>query len=428
MKTKILIKIRMCAVLLILLLLSLLVLFGSSCCERELKFGELAIYEKNEGASFEPAGSKSNLGINVKKVYAVIEVSGARTEDNWKFVWINEDTGKVIAESEGKYSEDDTGYIEGFISSCLTPNEKTGIIGEPGKYRVDFYHNGQLMSTAYFAINSPGMKITEVILSAKIDDAGRPDGISEIFYPDDTIYAFVGLNCRIAGETLGVKWYRGEDHLLGEEEYNIEKNYYLPDFIIFKITNDELWPAGDYRVEVYHNELLEGEYYFEIIKKVIPDAAFNKSNKYKKDEYKLSVVYPDLWDFEETEDSSGLEVNFTPLSEDINAAVYIRVLKKGYYPPEEEYADFAGKILGELVDLNDGLEVESGEETVEINGITGRQFKYYYSENDKDGWDIEMTFIAKNNMLYLLIKFSDIYYREFSDRLYGIMLNSLSPE
>jgi hypothetical protein len=52
--------------------------------------------------------------------------------------------------------------------------------------------------------------------------------------------------------------------MLGEREITIKMNYYLPDYIIFEITNDELWPAGDYRIEVFGSSFTDQEYHYKI--------------------------------------------------------------------------------------------------------------------------------------------------------------------
>jgi len=398
-----------------------------SSCTHKLSFGDLTICGEIDMVTFAPVEVKNNFDIDVQKIFAVIEVSGARVQDVWKFVWINENTKKIIAESTNKYSKEGNGYIEGYLSNCLTAGKEEDIIGEPGNYRADFYHNSQLISSAGFIIESPTMKITGVILSGEIDEDRQSVAATESFYPDDAIYTLVWLNCQIEGETVGIKLYRGEDELLYDEEFTVDEDYYLPDYIVFEITNDELWPVDNYRVEVFHNGLLEGKYYFKVIKKDIPDATFNKNYIYENEEYKFSICLPDDWNCEKDEsDAAGLEVNFVPGSDNIKVIIHMRVLKEGHYPSREEYSDFSNKVLREVVDLNDNVEVKSEESTEEIDGITYRQINYHYPGEDKDGCDVDMIFINRNNMLYLFIKVSGIYYKEFSDKLYKSMLTSLS--
>ncbi len=422
MKNRILLKIL--AYLLVFVILLSPVFICSSCIHK-LSFGELTVCGEIDMITFAPVEIKNSFDIDAVKIFAVIEMSGIQAQDSWKFVWINEDTGEVIAESTDKFSKNSRGYLEGYLSYCLTPDDEAGIIGKPGNYRVDFYHNGQLISSDGFIIEVPVMEITGVILSREIDESNQPASITESFYPDDVIYTTVGLNYRISGETIGVKWYKGEDELLGGKELNIDKNYYLPDYIKFTITNEESWPVGDYKIEVYKNEILEGTYYFKVVKKDIPDATFNENNIYENEEYKFSILYPDNWNCEEKEISGGLDVIFKPLSGNTNTAVRARVLKKGYYPSEEKYSQFSDKILKEVFDLTDNMKVETEESMGGINGINYNKTSYHYLEENEGGWDVDIIYINRNSMLYLLIKISDVYYREFSGKLFNTMLESM---
>src|SRR4030065_1253742 len=171
MKNRILLKIL--AYLLVFVIL-LLPIFICSSCIHKLSFGELTVCGEIDTITFAPAEIKNSFDIDAAKILAVIEVSGIKAQDSWKFVWTNEDTGEVIAESANKFSEDSRGYIEGYLSYCLTPDDEAGIIGKPGNYRVDFYHNEKLISGADFIIKITAMEITGVILSRDIDESGQP--------------------------------------------------------------------------------------------------------------------------------------------------------------------------------------------------------------------------------------------------------------
>ena len=397
-----------------------------SSCTHKLSFGDLTICGEIDMVTFAPLEIRNSFDVGEEKIFATIRVSGTKAEDIWEFTWINVNTGEIIADSTGRYLEEGSGYIEGYLSNYIVPAQEGGIIGEPGNYRIDFYHNSQLISSAGFIIESPELEITGVVLSSEIDEDSQPVAATESFYPDDIIYTVLRLNCQIEGETVGVKWYRGEDELLGEEEFTIDKNYYLPDYIVFMITNDELWPVDSYRVEVFHNGLLDGEYCFKVVEKEVPDATFSPENIYQNEKYKFSICFPDDWNCGEDESNAGLEVDFIPGYDNINVVIRMRVLKEGYFPSEENYSDFSDQLLNDLVDSNDTPEVEKSESTGEIGDVIYRQINYHYLGEDKDGWDVDLIFINRSNMLYLFLKVSDIYYKEFSDKLYKDMLVSLS--
>ena len=397
-----------------------------SSCTHKLNFGDLTICGEIDMVTFAPLEIRNSFDVGVEKIFTTIRVSGTKAEDIWEFTWINVNTGEIIADSTGRYLEEGSGYIEGYLSNYIVPAQEGSIIGEPGNYRVDFYHNSQLISSAGFIIESPELEITGVVLSSEIDEDSQPVAATESFYPDDIIYTLLRLNCQIEGETVGVKWYRGEDELLGQKEFTIDKDYYLPDYIIFKITNDELWPVDSYRIEVFRNGLMDSEYRYEVVEGEVPDATFSSGNVYQNKEYKFSICYPDDWNCGDDESNAGLKVDFIPGSDNINVIIRMQVLKEGHFPSEENYSDFSDQLLNDLVASDDTPEVEKSESTGEIGNVTYRQINYHYPGEDKDGWDIDLIFINRSNMLYLFLKVSDIYYKRFADKVYKSMLDSLS--
>jgi len=397
-----------------------------SSCKPELSLGDLVVCLEVDKDTFAPVEIKDSFETGVERIFAVIKASGVKAEDVWKFTWKNRDTEEVIAESTGSYSESDSGYMEGYLSSCIVPGEEGSIIGEPGNYRVDFYHNGQLISSADFVIEPAEIKIMEVILSNEADGSEQQlKAAADRFFPDDTINASVKLNCKIEGESIGIKWYRGEDELLGEKQFTIDSDYYLPSCIVFKITNEGPWPVGDYRIEVFHSESLEGSYNFEVVRKEISDATFGQENIYRSEEYKFSIDFADDWSYKEGEDDTGLDVDFTPDPDYVDVIIRMTVLKQGYFPDEEKYSDFADSIVQDVIVLSDDAEVQKTESTGEINDGTYSRINYSYPGENENGWDIDLIFINKNGMLYLLLKISDSYYKGFADKAYSNMLVSL---
>ena len=397
-----------------------------SSCTRKPSFGDLTICSEIDTVTFAPLDMKNSFNIGAQKIFAAIGVSRAKADDIWRFTWKNEDTEEVIADSTGSYSGENSGYVEGYLSNYIAPGQEGGIIGEPGNYRVDFYHNGQLVNSADFVIESPEPEITGVVLSSEVDEARQPTAVTESFYPDDIIYTFVKLNCKIKGETISVKWYRGEDKLLGQKEFTVDKNYYLPDYIIFKIANDELWPIDSYRIEVFLNGSMDSEYHYEVAEREVPDATFSQGNVCQNEKYKFSINYPDDWNSEEEESEKGLEIDFAPDSDNINVTIHMQVLKKGYFPSEGVYSSFADDILSDVVDSSETAEVQKTESTGEVNGVAYKQINYHYPNEEKNGYDIDLIFVNKNNMFYLLIKVSDLYYQVFADNVCKNMLNSLT--
>ena len=400
-------------------------------CRPELKFGELVVCLEVDADTFAPVGIKDSFDTGVEKIFAVVDASGVKAEDVWKFIWRNRDTEEVIADSTGNYSENESGYMEGYLSNYIVPGEEGGIIGEPGNYSVDFYHNGQLIDSADFVIEPPELEIIKVILSNEVDDLGKPENVSDKFYPDDIINASVKLNCKKKDESISVKWYQGENGLLGEEQFIIEYDYYLESYIVFVITNDEPWPIGDYRLEVFYNGSLDGSYAFEIVRREMPDATYDQNKIYQGEDYKFSINYPDGWSYKEEENETGIEVDFIPDPDYIDVIISMRVLKKGYFPGKEEYSDLATEMVEDIdviISNDEDIEVQKIEGTGEIGDIIYSQINYSYPGEGEDGWDIDFIFISRTNMLYLFKKISGVYYKGFADKVYSNMLESLQFE
>jgi hypothetical protein len=399
-------------------------------CRPELNFGELVVCIEVDADTFAPLEIRDSFDTGIKKIFAVIDASGVKAEDVWRFIWKNKDTKEVIADSTGSYSENERGYMEGYLSNYIETGEEGGIIGETGNYSVDFYHNDQLISSTDFTIEAPELEIIGVTFSKELDDLGKPVEVFNEFYPDDIINASIELNCKEKGDHIGIKWYQGEDELLGEDQFTIKDDYYLESYIVFVISNDEPWPIGDYRLEVFHNNLFEGSHSFKIVRKEMPDAVYDQNNIYQSEDYKFSIGYPDRWSYEEEDIENGLEVVFLPEPDYIDVRIKMRILEKGYFPGEEEYSDFADNIVKDLdiEILDNDTEVRKTESSGEIGDTAYSQINYNYPGEDENGWDIDLIFINRNSKLYLFLKISIMYYKGFADNVYGGMLESLQLE
>jgi hypothetical protein len=399
-------------------------------CRPELNFGELVVCPEVDTDTLAPLEIRDNFDTGIEKIFAVIDASGVKAEDVWRFIWKNKDTKEVIADSTGSYSENESGYMEGYLSNYIVPGEEGGIIGEPGNYSVDFYHNGQLISSTDFVIEAPELEVIGVTFSKEVDNLGKPVEVFNKFYPDDIIKASIKLNRKKKGDYIGVKWYRGDDELLGEDQFNIKDDYYLENYIVFVVSNDEPWPIGEYRLEVFHNNLLEGSHSFEIVRKEMPDAVYDQNNIYQSEDYKFSIGYPDGWNYEEKDIENGLEVVFVPESDYLDVRIKMKILEKGYFPGKEEYSDFADSIVKDLdiEILDNDTEVQKTESSGEIDDTTYSRVNYNYPGESENGWDIDLIFINRNSKLYLFLKISVMYYKGFADKVYGGMLGSLQLE
>ena len=413
---------------LLLLFILLIVFSGVSSCAPELIFGALVVCEEIDGETSAPLVVKDEFKINTEKIFVTIEVSGARADDSWRFTWINIETGQVLADAANVYSSENTGYIQGYLSNHIIPGGYGPMIGEPGKYRVDFYHNNTLERSAGFIIETPEAEIIEVILAGEINENGEPAGPTDKFYPDDTIYTVIRLNYRLKGDKLSVKWYSEEELLLGQSKHEVEEDSLVPGNIVFEVVTDgeTPWPYDKYKVEIYHRDTLFESYYYEVVPEPIPDHAFSEDNIYENQDYSFSISFPDGWSPEEEEDETGLEVNFIPLTEEMNVAMNLLVLKEGYYPSEDEYGDFADEVISGITISQDPEDMEKTESDISFDDASYREIEFLSADDEENGLKIALSFIEHDKKLYLFIKVTDLYYLEFAEKVYQDMLESLS--
>ncbi|MDD5622563.1 MAG: hypothetical protein PHQ09_05345 [Actinomycetota bacterium] len=238
----------------------------TTACEPDLFFGDLTICENINEETFEPINQKNEFDINIEKIYATIDYSGARGEDNYRFNWVNLDTGENILDKTLKYSEGKSSYFEGYAMSYIATNEEARVI-LPGNYKIEFYHNGELKSTANFVIEEPGIEIVEVSLANGVDENNAPANRTQQFIPTEIIYACVNINYYISGNSLRAKWYDSDGNLIIETINDLDVDLYEPVWIAFTLEGEgRNIPAGTYNVEIYLNNDLYGTYDFEVIK------------------------------------------------------------------------------------------------------------------------------------------------------------------
>jgi hypothetical protein len=116
-------------------------------------FGNLQISKKMEKETFKPLGICYEFDQGFREVYASIFVSGVELDDRYTYRWLNTGTGEKIIDFSDNYFTTD-GFVPNFIYIPLKENiEDYRIFSEPGKYTVEFYHNGKLVDSADFTVN-----------------------------------------------------------------------------------------------------------------------------------------------------------------------------------------------------------------------------------------------------------------------------------
>jgi len=396
-------------------------------CAPEQVFSELIICREVNSITFEPDDACDNFDIKVAQIFAAVEVSGVKAEDKWRFTWKNLGTGEVIADSTNVYSTQITGFIEGFFSNKLVPNGNGNIIAEPGDYSVSFYHNGELKSTGEFKINRPSVEILEVSFSKNIDEQGNPLEESKEFFQRDTIFAAIKVSYKIEGEQFSIKWFKGEDELLEEESFVVDKNLYAPGYVVFQLINEDgkALPIDIYRVEILHEDEIVSEYYFDIIPEEFSLELFSDGLKYINDDHLLEFDYPDNWSFTEEEIESGLKVQFAPEETERNIIVNVWALGEKYSPEKDDYIDFADNLLDQEVIPEGENGIERTDDYKVIGDIEVFEIEYRNNEEGDEAWCITFNFLKNDDMLYLFMRLSDLDYLDYTQKILDRMIGSL---
>jgi len=116
-------------------------------------FGDLQISKKMEKETFRPLGICYEFDEGFREIYASIFVSGVGLDDRYTFRWIDAGKGEKIIDFSDNYFTTD-GFVPNFIYIPLKENiEDYRIFSKPGKYTIEFYHNGKLIDSADFIVN-----------------------------------------------------------------------------------------------------------------------------------------------------------------------------------------------------------------------------------------------------------------------------------
>jgi len=424
MKTRFVFKKMVLFFLALLFILSAVPLVSS--CVPELTFGDLLFCESIDSETGEPIDPKDEFGIEIEKIFAIIKVSGVEGEDNYRFTLKNKDTGETIQDITEQYSRKEKGFLEMYVYLESEDLKEDQIILEPGEYTVEFYHKGKLIEDAEFEINKPDAEILEVVLANGINEKYEPVNITDVFGPTDSFYACVKLDYHIAGDNLTAKWYFGEDELIDEISLDLE-NYYLPGYTTFKMPGDAsyLWPAGEYKVEIYFNGALYGTYDFEVkgdgAAEDSASVTFNDNNVYISEDYGFSIGYPDNWVYEENaEAGEGIFVIFSP-DQDLPIIIIASMLKEGFFDPGM-LGEQADEVVKEMTSVSDFDKTKVSEDGGVLFGYPYEEFVYTYVDDGIE-YQIDYTMILKDKDLFMFIGMSS---SDYSNTALDIFVGSLS--
>jgi hypothetical protein len=417
----------------LILLISVIFVLGliplTTSCAPELSFGDLVICEDINQDTFEPVDAKNEFDIEAKKICACIEYFGIEGGDSYRFNWINTDTGEDTLDKTGEYAEGESGYFDGcaYSSTSLTGE---GINILPGNYKVDFYHNGELIKTANFIVEKPEVKILEVSLANQVGEDFAPTNITQQFSPTEIIYACIRINYFILGNSLKAKWYDNSGNLMVETVVDMDEDLYEPMWADFSFEGEDgyLLP-GAYNVEIYLNDNLYGTYDFEIIEELGTEDGediFTQGNTYSNDKYGVLFAVPDNWTYTEIDDADSLEVYLVAPSEDLPIAFLFMVSSTDDYLPKEQLPEFADEMNSEIaVDNNWELIDMIEEELVSNHGIPYCDFVYIYNDTDNNEWATATAFFENDNRIYVLFTTVGSDYYDIGQPIYYGIIDSL---
>ncbi len=105
-------------------------------------------------------------------------------------------------------------------------------------------------------------KISNAYLTANSDGSGD----TSVFSPNDTFYAIVELSNAPDDTVLKAVWIAVDvpevDPDFVIDEVDITTNG--EDIFTFDLSNNDLWPSGSYKVDIYMNDKLERSLEFEV--------------------------------------------------------------------------------------------------------------------------------------------------------------------
>ncbi len=225
--------------LLILILFINTIAFPMASCTKESSFGQLTICESVKADTKEPDIVKNEFDINAKEIIATIKILNVKADDNYRFTWKNAEDDSIVTEVSEKYLEGKKGLISSFLMSNIKLEGDNVILFPPGKYKVEFYHNGELKSSAEFTVKTPKINILDVKLAKEVGQQSEPINPSQNFDPNDTIYACVQLDYFILGNTIKAKFLDEKGKVLLETPFEIPEPYFKPALINFSMYASE---------------------------------------------------------------------------------------------------------------------------------------------------------------------------------------------
>ncbi len=293
-----------------------------SCAKPKLKFQEILIADEMQSDSVVQINTITQFDISTKKIYASVQYFGVYGNDMWKFKWINLDTSQVVLEKQDKYNKENPNkYLQGIVYSSIESTDELKII-PPAKYKVQFFHNDQLIEEKSFEIIKPKMEILDVKFAKEVDEKGAPINLTEKFLTDENVFLCLKLNYLISANKIQLQYKNEDDEIFEKQEIVIDNDYYSENYLNFKLdlknninnifldNRAENKNTRKVKVDIFLNDMLNKTVSFIVEKN--PFISFSNQTKYLSKDYKFSFLIPDNWTFEERRQNKVFLINLIP--------------------------------------------------------------------------------------------------------------------
>ncbi len=415
------------------IVLFFLILTSVFGCAKNPEFSDLTISASINKETSEPADIKNSFDFDVKKIYSIIQVKNIKGDDNYRFLWKDIESDTIVNDITGKYAQGESGLLEGFFPVSATVKEGFEYLFEPGSYAVEFYHNGELKSSADFKINKPVAKITKVSLANQVSESSEPLNPTQQFFGYETIYACAEIDYLVIGDVLNAKWLDLNNELIIEYPVNIEQYYFAPSWVSFSFFGSESdpIPQGIYNVEIYLNNDLYGTFPFEVIGEAaaVENPAFSQNNLFAdaKSKYGFAMAYPDNFSYDwQEEEGVEMTVSFFPDDPDMAVAFFMAVLMSDFPTTSAEIDLFIEDEIAK--DISEGVQYSGTtiNESVMTDGTPFREYIYYLTDEEIGEFGTILTTFILNDKMYVWGGVSHESFYELFDSIYYTAFDSLT--
>jgi len=162
------------------------------------EFKDIVISSNINTDTFEPLDENTEFEASAENIYSTIKYSYTKGDDNYRFKWTNLDTGEIVVDAGDEYAKDIEGkYISGIAVARVSSRDFESKIIPPGDYKVEYYHNGEVVKTTTF-------KVTGEVRGSRIVFASNRDGKYEIYIMNSDGTNLVNLTSNAAEDNYPV--------------------------------------------------------------------------------------------------------------------------------------------------------------------------------------------------------------------------------